>query len=89
MAQKKRRKLKAARNRTIARKRAQQLKDAQERKQRTRYSRRRQLIDAAKRRKKAVKYYRSLKQATQNARRPNKRPLNSRLAYRVSVGGTN
>jgi len=63
MSQKKYRKPKAARNRTIAKKRAQQLEQARERKQRNRYSRRRQLIDAAKRRKKAVKYYQSLKHA--------------------------
>ena len=49
MAQNKRRKPKAARNRTIARKRVQQLKQAQERKRRRRYYRRCQLIDAAKR----------------------------------------
>ena len=63
MAQRKQRKPKAARNRTIARKRAQQLKQAHLRKQWARYSRRRQLIDAAKRRKKAIKYYHSIKQA--------------------------
>ena len=62
MAQKKHRKPKAARNRTIARKRSQQLRDEQERKKRNRYYRRRQLILAAKRRKKAIKYYRALKQ---------------------------
>jgi len=63
MAQNKRRKPKAARNRTIAQKRAQQLKQARERKRRTRYLSRRQLILAAKRRKKAVNYYRSLERA--------------------------
>ena len=61
MAVKIRRKPKAARNRIIARKRAQQLKQAQERKRRTRFARRRQMIDAAKRRLKAVKYYRALR----------------------------
>ena len=63
MERRKRRKPKAARNRTIARKRAQQLKQVQERQRRRRHYRRRQLIDAAKRRQKAVKYYRSLKHA--------------------------
>ena len=62
MAVKIHRKPKAARNRTIAKKRAKQLKQAQEHKRRMRSAHRRQLILAAKRRKKAVKYYRFLKQ---------------------------
>jgi transposase InsO family protein len=63
MARKKRRKPKAARHRTIARKRAKQLKEAQARKRRMRFARRRQMILAAKRRKKAVKYLSALKRA--------------------------
>jgi len=58
---KKRRKPKAARNRTLARKRRKQLKYAEHRSNCTRFYRRRQAILTAKLRKKAVAYYRSLK----------------------------
>lgn len=63
MKRKKHRKPKEARNRTIARKRAQQLTRAQSRKRRGRFYRRRQAILIAKSRKKAVRYYCSLKSA--------------------------
>lgn len=60
---KKRRKPKSARSRTVASKRAQQLKRAASRNRRARFYRRRQAILTAKRRKKAVQFYRSLKRA--------------------------
>jgi hypothetical protein len=61
MKRKKHRKPKAARNRTLARKRRKQLEYAFHRKRRTRFYRRKQAIKNAKRRKKAITYYRSLK----------------------------
>ena len=61
MKRKKHRKPKAARNRTLARKRRKQLEYAFHRKRRVRFYRRKQAIKNAKRRKKAVTYYRSLK----------------------------
>lgn len=61
MKRKKRRKPRQARNRTVARKRKQQLQQAHRRKRRARFDHRRRMIQTAKSRKKAVLFYRSLK----------------------------
>lgn len=61
MKRKKHRKPKQTRDRTLARKRKEQLQQACHRERRARFYRRRQLINTAKNRKKAIEFYRALK----------------------------